>query len=184
MRNRSFPKSVFFALAALTLALLPREARAERPSTSNALSFIVQMGQMGFTQGGGVFLPTAVLQSMSDGDVKPMMQYVLVNSMFSQCLEEVKKYTPSQRDPFKVAQSKYQYGICRLQRCQQQGMLILALPLISGVASAGGGSDQDGSSAANAQYAMSLAQGFQNASSCGGQGPAMDSALIQILTQN
>lgn len=165
--------AAFILVAGFLIAFAPNEARAERPSASNPLQYIGQLGQMGFAQGGGVFLPTAVLQSMGDGNISPIMQYVLVNTMFNQCIKDIKKYTPKERDPFTVAKSKYTYGICRLNRCIQQGMLVLALPLLAEDEDAGGSA-----------FAQALAQGFEGAESCGGQGPAIDPMLIQLLSQN
>ena len=154
--------------AGIVLAFAPKEARAERPTTSNPLQYIAQLGPIGFAQGGGAFLPQAVLQSMVQGTVSPIQQYVLVNSMFNQCIKDVKKYTPNERDPFTVAKSKYTYGICRLQKCMQQGMLVLALPLLA---------QDDGMSG----YGQALAAAYQDSEGCGGEGPAIDPALLQLL---
>jgi len=70
-----------------------------------------------------------------------------------------------------------------VQSCQVQGMLILALPLLSENPAAGGSSTSGGQSA-NTALAQGLAQGFQNTQACAGDGAGIDPALIQLLLQN
>ena len=175
--------SLFRLSLLFLLGLAPNYALAERSDAANFSQWIVQMGQVGFSQGGGAYLPSSVLQAMYNGQVPLIQQYAVVNNMFNQCMVDIEKYRPSQSDSYQVAKSKFQYAMCRLQACQQQGLLILALPLLSDNPAAGGASTS-ASQAANEAMVTGLAQGFANTASCSGSGSAMDSLLLQILLQN
>ncbi len=176
-------KSFKYGISGLILiaSLFSQNAHAERPSL-NGMSpdqYIMQLGSPAFTQGGGMFLPEELLNSLRGGDTSMIMQYVLINNLMNKCAADVKRYTPKQSDPFTVAQSKFKYAQCRLQSCQAQGMLVLALPLLSDVASAGGSAEE---ASGNRAYAQALAQGLSGQQSCGGSGSAVDPALVNYLT--
>ncbi|MBY0369385.1 hypothetical protein K2X33_01785 [bacterium] len=156
----------------------------DRPDTGAVTQWIVQQGQVGFSQAGAAMLPQSVLQAMMNGQIAPIQQYSLVNNLFNQCITDLDKYKPGKSDSYSVAKSKFQYAMCRVQSCQTQGMLILALPMLSDNPAAGGSASSAGQSA-NDALVTGLAQGFQNTDSCSGDSnPGIDSMLIQLILNN
>jgi len=163
-------------LAILLLAFsLTVTARAE--DAGQAYSYIANLGQMSFSQGGAVSIPGYVLGSMRSGQVSPLMQFVLVNSMMNKCIKDTYNFYPRRRDPFQLANAKFAYGVCKIQKCYQQGMLLLLLPKLSGRSQYGGA---DGQSSGQQTGAL-LAQAFAGGAKCGGS--SNDSGISAALLQ-
>ncbi len=135
-------------------------------------SWLMNMGKITFRSGGGAFLPSGVLQTMRYGNISPIMQFVMMNHTMNECIEAILKppFLPLERDPYLVAKKKFDYGVCRIKKCWQNGMLIQMLPLLKG--GLGGSND----------IAMVLAQAFQQDESCdGSEGGGFDPMLIGML---
>ncbi len=147
----------------LALFLLPRTARAE---TGEAYNWIGQLGQIAFTQGGAASLPGYVISSMRGGSISPIMQFVLVNSLMNKCIKDTYSFYPRRRDPYQLASAKFQYGMCRINKCFQQAMLLLVLPQLSGRTQYGGQPAQQ----SGGQIGAALAQSFQQQNGCGNNG--------------
>lgn len=156
--NRDVFKALLF-LGVGAFLLFGRSARAS--DTAEAYQWITGMGSVQFSQPGGVFLPTSVLRSMRDGQISPIMQFVLMNHTMNQCISRVLKdpYAPLIRDPYLVAKQKFDYGICYIKKCWQSNMLISLLPMLSS------GYDQE---YGQQQMGVLLAQAFQKDESCDG----------------
>lgn len=134
--------------------------------------WLMRMSNITFSTGGGAFLPIGVLRAMQYGNISPIMQFVMMNHTMNECIKAILKapFLPLQRDPYLVAKKKFDYGVCRIKKCWQNGMLIQMLPLMK--------SDFGGSS----QMGMLLAQAFQRDEACdGGEGGGFDPILIGLL---
>ncbi len=155
-------------------------AQAERPSAGNPFQYIAGLGPIVFNRGGGAFLPLSVLQSLAQNSVSPIQQFVLVNNLMTKCTKDViEKNTPNIRDPYVVAKAKFEYGLCRIKKCFQQGMLILVLPELQSSSS----NNQDGSGGSST--GAILAQAFQKDGGCDGKGgDGLDPAVLALLTKH
>lgn len=151
--------------------LLAAPAKAERPTTNDIYSYLAQAGQITFNKAGGAFLPIAVLRGMKNGQISPILQFVLVNNLMTQCIKSVLEAPPGIREPYVVAKAKFDYGLCRLTQCFKQGMLIMVLPALSGKSGTGGKG-----------VAQALATGFKQQEGCDGSGDSgMDPMLFTLL---
>lgn len=164
-----------FLSFALLLFVHSTPARAE---VSQAYNWIGGLGNISFTQGGAAQIPGYVVGSMRDGNISPIMQFVMVNSMMNQCIKDTYNYYPRRRDPFQLASAKFSYGLCRINKCFQQGMLIMILPQLSGKSQYGGADGQD----SGQQMGMLLAQGFSQGDGCS-SGNSNDKGISQALMQ-
>ena len=159
------------------------DARAERPGDTNPYAYIARMGNITFNQAGAAFLPLSVLRGMRDGQISPILQFVVANNLMTQCTKEVLKRPPDIRDPYKVAAAKFNYGMCRIKKCFQQGMLMMILPQLSRNTSRGGGAtsaERQGS----LQMGQIFAQAFQRDEKCDGQGTGIDPFLLAVFLNN
>lgn len=176
-------KTLFAFFFALTL-FIGGQAKAEaRPTAGNPLQYIGALGALTFGQSGGAFLPTSVLGAMKDGKVSGIMQFVLMSHMMNGCVvDAVKRGKPGQREPYVVANAKFTYGICRIKKCFQQGMLMALISGMSSNEAAGGGDASDQS--ANREQGLIMAQAFQKDPSCDGkdnQNGGMDPMLLAMF---
>lgn len=162
--------TLFLALAAFSSIT----ALAERPTTTSPYSYIAQLGRVGFGRGGAAYLPTAVIKQQISPGISPVMQFILVNHLMNQCVESARSMAPGKLESYGSAKSKFTYGVCRLQHCFEQGLLLTAL--------ARGGDSQD--KAGQQQKAAILASAFQSQGGCDGSSSGIDSALVQAATQN
>lgn len=172
--------TLFFVLSLFFAAPSFAEVQ-QRPSTDDIYSYIANVGTIVFTQGGGAFLPPQVLQGMRNGWVSPILQFVLVNNLMTQCVNSVLETQLTARTPFVIADAVFKRGHCQLNRCFRQGMLIQMLPQLSNVVSAGGSSDaqrREGSQ----QAATLLAQNLAQDPSCDGAQQGFDPLLLSIIT--
>jgi len=165
-----------FGIAALVCA----SAAAERPDADNIYQYIAGLGPITFNKAGGAFLPLAVLNGLKQGKVSPIMLFVLSNNMMNKCVEDVVKAVPDIRDPYTVAKAKFEYGVCRIKKCFQQGTLVLLLPQLSSNERAGGSSDEQDRSSAQ-QTGVMLAQAFKKDPGCDGASDGMDPMLLSVL---
>ena len=174
---RTFMKKTIFALC-----FVAATAEAEtRPEATNPLSWIAQLGPIAFSQSGGAFLPLNVLQAMQQGNVSPIMQFVMGNSLMTQCVREVEKKYPDRRDPYVVAAQKFQAGICRLQKCFQTVTLISLLPALQGAPATGDTSGGQTSGGSN-EMAMTLMNSFKQQEGCDGSGDSgIDPAILMLF---
>lgn len=121
--------------------------------------WIASLGSIGFTQGGAAQIPTGVLQSLQNGSVSPVMQYVLLNSTLNQAIQQSLSQTPDARLPYTAALEKYNWGICNIQKSFQTNMLLVMLPKSSQVTQ-NGGSSSDQVRATYLAIALSMAQRY------------------------
>jgi len=168
----------FLSIALLFSAL--SVSTAARAETSSAYSWIAGLGNISFTQGGAAQMPGYVVGSMRDGNISPIMQFVLVNSMMNQCIKDTYNYYPRRRDPFALATAKFNYGLCRINKCFQQGMLVMLLPQLSGKSQYGGADAKDSGQQMGALLAQSFSQG-DGCSSGNSSDKGISSALIQAF---
>lgn len=178
-------KTLFAFFFVFTL-FIGGQAKAEaRPSASNFMQYIGALGPIAFGQSGGAFLPVSVLGAMKNGQVSAIMQFVLMTHMMNGCVvDAVKRGKPGQREPYVVANAKFTYGICRIKKCFQQGMLIATISGLSSNPAAGGG--DAGEQQANQAQGMALAQAFKKDPSCDGQDKqngGMDLMLLAMFMQ-
>lgn len=167
--DTSFTHIVLRGLFLIGLAVClfgSKQARAE----NDMYQWLMHLGPINFSQGGGAFLPTGILSAMRNGQMSPIMQFVTMNHTMNKCIESVlkKPYPPLERDPYLVAKKKFDYAICRIKKCWQNAMLISMLPLMSG----GGG---------DAAMGPLLAQAFQKDKACDGSGGGGIDPNILIL---
>lgn len=159
------------------LAVASSPAFAERP-TADLFPWLIRLGPIAFNKGGGAFLPASVLSGLRQGQVSPVLQFVMVNNLMAKCVKDTLNYTPDIRDPYVVAKAKFDYGLCRIKKCFQQGMLIMILPQLS--SHSGDGQDQSGAS----QQGLILAQAFKKDPACDGQGgDGLDPMLLAALAK-
>lgn len=152
--------------------------------TAEAQGWISQLGQVGFQPSGAAMLPPAVISSMREGDISPIMQFVLASHMMNSCVKDVTKpgAYPKRRDPYVVAKAKFDYGICRIKKCFQQAMLMLILPQMSSNERNGGSSDP-GTQDSSQNLGMVMAQAFQKDKGCtGGSGSGSSSGISSGIT--
>lgn len=141
--------------------------------------WLVGLGPITFNTAGGAFLPLPVLQSLQQNSVSPVLQFVTATNLMNRCTADViQNSTPDIRDPFVVATAKFTYGLCRIKKCYEQGMLILLLPQMQ--------QDSQGSSSEIALFA----QQFQNDPACdqqngqgGSGGGGIDPNILALITQ-
>lgn len=160
-------------LAALTLAFLYAKPAQAESNAADVYGWIMNMGRITFNSGGGAFLPTGVLNAMRYGQISPIMQFVTMNHLLNQCIANSLRpqIVPRLRDPYLVAQKKFQYGLCMVKKCWQNGMLVSLLPTLS----RGGAED-------NSQLASLLAASFQKDPACDGSGGGgLDPNLLVLL---
>lgn len=169
-------KSIF--IAGLFFVFVAKNAVAERPTDSNAYSYLVNAGQVAFSKGGGAFLPMSVLQSLQGGSLSPVMQFVVVNQVMNQCIQKVLKEVPFRREPYIVANKKFARGYCKIRKCFNEGILLQILPQMSSNPSYGGSEDAQDRAGAQAM-GLALAQAFNKEASCeSGADNGMDPSLI------
>jgi hypothetical protein len=160
------------------------QAKAEtaRPADSGLLNYLQGLGPINFSQGGGAFLPLQVLTAMKEGDVSPLMQFVLVNHLMNSAVKEAQKLVPGRRDPFTVASAKFQLGLCKIQKAFQQGMLMALLPALSDKDEYGGSSDP-GVRAGSSQQGLMLSQAFQKNENCAGDDNGFDPMMLAMFAK-
>lgn len=166
-----------FAIGILSL-FISTSARAERPGDTNPYSYIVNQGQIAFSQGGGAFLPISVLQGLQQGSLSPVMQFVLVNQVMNQCITKVLQQVPYRRDGFVIANKKFTQGFCKIRKCFDEAMLLEILPQMSQNANFGGSPDAQNRASAQ-QMGLVLAQSFQKDTGCtAGADNGLDPSLL------
>ena len=164
---KRWPATMVFFVVLVCLVLGSRPAHGE----AGAVSWIANLGSIGFNATGAAFLPPQVLGSIRSGQVSPVMLFVTVNHLANSCIRNVlkKPYVPLERDPYLVAKKKWDGGYCMLTKCFNQGLLVQALPLLS----QGGGSASAG---------PLMAQAFAQDPACnGGQGSGIDPTLLGMF---
>lgn len=169
MQRLSFSKAFF--LIFLFFGALSALSRAERPTASTAQNFILQGQSPGFSPSGAAYLPSTVLQAMKAGQLSPVMQFALVNQMMNKCIADVVQKYPARRDSYVTAKQKFDDGQCRIEKCYQQGVLLMMLPQLSTVSGAGGAADAQLRQAAAAS-ALQFANAFKRSKACGASGGA------------
>lgn len=166
-------RALFFSVAGF-LFLASTPALGE---TAQAYQWIAQLGKLSFNKGGAANIPGFVVGAMRSGDISPVMQFVMVNSLMNKCIKDTYAGYPRRRDPFKLASAKFSNGLCRINKCFQQGMLILLLPQLSGKQRYGGEAGKQ----SGGEMGKLLAQSFQKNGACPGGDQAMSQALLQAF---
>ncbi len=174
-------RRLFKRKAIAFLILLSPFISLEAWGETSANDWIARLGNITFSTAGGVFLPSSVLQGLSQGKVSPIMQFVVANHTMNACIENVAKYAPDRKDPFVVATAKFNSGVCRIKKCFQTQMLLLLLPALSDVPKYGGSTNGQ-SKSGNSALGVALAQGFQKDELCDKSGQGIDPALIGLFT--
>ena len=169
---------LLFLAAVLSLS----EARGERPDDNgNPLGWINSLGKIGFTQGGAALVPGGVLRSLEGGQVSSISQYVLVNSLMNKCTKQAISEYPRRRDPYPMARAKFDHGVCRIQMCFQQGVLMTMLPQLSAIQKNGGAVDTSIRDQSQKLMLLLISQFSQQQGCDGQQGTGIDPGFAQIL---
>ncbi len=148
-------------------------AQAEqRPYAPSASGWISDLGSATFSDAGGMFLPLSVIDGMKSGSLSPIIQFALINHTIDQCTKQAISKTPDVRAPFVVAQATFVWGVCLMQSCLKNILLMQLIPLLS--QKYGTQSDQQSAQ----QQGAVLAQSFQQAPGCNGAG---DSGIDPML---
>lgn len=178
IKHESFIIKVMLLGGFLLSLFISGPARAE-----NTTYWIASLGSIGFTQGGTAQLPDYVLQSLKQGSVSPVMQYVLLNNTMNQAIEQSLSQTPDARLPYTAALEKYNWGLCNLNKAFQTSMVLSLLPQTSSVSYNGGSSDA-GVRAARQQQALMMAQALSDTKGCdsaNSNDSGFDVAILRLI---
>ena len=152
---------------------------AHRAAAESAYNYIASQSPISFSQGGAALIPSGVLQPIANGQISPIMQFVLVNSMMTKCIKNAAKDVPARREAFVSANAKFTNGYCKIRKCFEQGMLMGMLSQLSSNPNYGGSSDESERNGSQ-MMGLVLAQSFQKENGCGG---ASDSGINPALLQ-
>jgi hypothetical protein len=145
--------------------------------------WISSLGSISFSSGGAAQFTDGVLQSLQNGSVSPVLQYVLLNNTMTQAIEQSLAQTPDTRLPYTAALEKFNWGICNLTKSFQTSMVLTLLPQTS-ANSKRGGSNDPGVRQAKLQQALSMATEFSKDRGCDNSNSndsGFDSAILQLL---
>lgn len=163
-------KAIIFVFV-LFLGTFSQTAQAEaRPTSDNYLQWIAFLGDVQFADAGAAYIPSVVLQATQQGKVSPALQLALTAHIMSKCTQRVVAQAPSQLDPYAKDKILFDDGICRIQKCFQQIMLLDLLNQAG----------QSTNSAGAKQQAIALGNSFRN-ERCSGGGDGVDALLLALL---
>lgn len=176
-------KSKKFGNAARTIALLlsfsvvgTTVATSSRPTTSNPLSYIAGLGQIGLGANGAAYLPASVLTTMASGKLSDPMMFTAINSLFTQLIEKEIRQSPGETEPFVPADQKTDASLCHLERGLVQVVMTMALPVLSNSATGARITAQE------MQQLNAALKGSENCASVPSDG-AIDDAVLSMLSR-
>jgi len=160
----------------ISLFFFGREGRAENSQVYDASSTVAALASGGTQAINGSTLPQNVIQSVQQGNVSPIEQWVLTNTMFTNCAENLVNNPPPITDSYAAALAAYNNDVCEMENnCFDTAYLLSALALSSNN-SATGGQGSTGTCAV-----LSIMQNLPTNSNCQAQIPT---DLITLITQN
>jgi hypothetical protein len=144
-------------------------------------SYIIGAGSPQFSAGGAVVVPPPVLGAMKNGQISPIMQFVLMNNTVSSCVKKVQKEFPYRRDSFQTASAKFNAGYCKIRKCFDQAMMMAMLPELSKQPQAGGSGDPQDQQQSQ-MMGLVMSQAFSKEGSCKGGSASMDPTLLSMAS--
>lgn len=144
---------------------------------------VTDLGSISFSSGGAAQFTDRVLQSLQNGSVSPVLQYVLLNNTMTQAIEQSLAQTPDTRLPYTAALEKFNWGICNLTKSFQTSMVLTLLPQTSANRQSGGSNDPLVRQA-KLQQALSMATEFSKDRGCDNSNSndsGFDSAILRLL---
>lgn len=162
----------------MSLLIFAAKLRAE----ANPTSYIANLGQVPVNNTGAAFIPPPVMGAMTDGKISPIMQFVLINHVLDSCIKATLQNPPGRRTPYVAAKKQYDEGICKIQKCFQQGMVLGLIGQTSDKPKNGGSADPaERQSSANLGLMFAMTSQKED---CGGSGAGMDPNMIQMLAKS
>jgi len=168
---------VILLVGFLLSLFLSSPARAE-----SILQYIQSLQSIPVTSGGATVIPSSVLLGLTQGALSPVAQYVLVNNIVTNAVNDGVNQTPDARLPFVNAKTRFEEKICAVTKSFQTALVVALLPQTSSIRENGGSSDP-GVRQAKQQQALAMAQAFAGAGSCNPASSAsgFDPNIITVL---